>query len=177
MMKNQILPIVKNGVDVNLKYKINLNSELKEKNILLKRNKKDLNKILFESLKELKLNNKDKIKFVVSLNIFNSKKVHQYNKDYRNVDRTTDVLSFPQNELFKNIYDLGDVIINGEILKEQSKKNSWSEDEELKFLFMHGLLHIIGYRHDSENEEKLMNNLQIKIFNKIGININNDWLI
>ncbi len=152
-----------------MKYKINWNSEIKEKKFLFKKNKKDLKKIFFEILKELKIKDKEKIKFVVSLNIFDSKKVHQYNKEYRNMDKTTDVLSFPQNEVFNNIYDLGDIIINGEILENQAKENNHNEDRELKFLFMHGLLHIVGYRHDSEEEEEEMNNKEDEIFKKVGI--------
>ncbi len=148
-----------------MKLIINWNSELKEKDFLFKKNKKDLKKIMKLITSELNL----KTNFVVSLNIFDSKKVQEYNKMYRNIDKTTDVLSFPQGEEFQKEYDLGDIIINGEILKEQAISIESDENTELKFLFMHGLLHLIGYDHQNETEEKIMIDRQREIFRVTGI--------
>ncbi len=143
------------------KNKINFQSELENKSFLFKKNKKDLYKILSEVTKELNLNKK--IKFVVSLNLFNSETIRKYNLEYREKDSTTDVLSFPQNEEFKKTYDLGDILINGEILKSQAESIESNEDMELKFLFLHGLLHLIGYDHMNREDEAKMINRQKEI--------------
>ncbi len=143
--------------------KINFQSELEDKSFLFKKNKKDLYKIFYEVTKELNVNKK--VKFVVSLNIFNSETIRQYNLEYRQKDSTTDVLSFPHNEEFNNTYDLGDILINGEILEEQAKSIESNENMELKFLFLHGLLHLIGYDHMNLEDEKKMINRQKEILN------------
>ncbi|CRX36890.1 / / putative rRNA maturation factor / 377475:377945 Reverse [Candidatus Hepatoplasma crinochetorum] len=135
------------------------------KKILFKKNKEKLYQLLNEITKELNLKNQ----FVVSLNIVKGKKMQILNYKYRNVDKTTDVLSFPQNELFANIYDLGDIFINGELLEEQAKSIGSDQDTEFLFLFMHGLLHLIGYDHINIEDEKKMINRQKEIFKKLKI--------
>lgn len=135
------------------------------KKFLFKKNKEKLYQLLNEITKELNLKNQ----FVVSLNIVKGKKMQILNYKYRNVDKTTDVLSFSQNELFANIYDLGDIFINGELLEEQAKSIGSDQDTEFLFLFMHGLLHLIGYDHINIEDEKKMINRQKEIFKKLKI--------
>ena len=148
-----------------MKLKINWNSKIASKDFLFKKNKKDLLKILKYISKEIDT----KSKIVVSLNIFDSEEMKNINNKYRKIDKTTDVLSFPQNEEFMKEYDLGDIIINGDILKEQAESIDSDENTELKFLFMHGLLHLIGYDHQNENDEKKMFDRQKEIFRGTGI--------
>lgn len=140
------------------------NNVLNKKN-LFKKNKEKLYQLLNEITKELNL----KSKFAVSLNIVKNEKIQILNYKYRNVNKVTDVLSFPQNELFTNVYDLGDIFINGELLEEQAKSIGSDQDTELLFLFMHGLLHLIGYDHINTEDEKKMINRQKEIFKKLKI--------
>lgn len=85
------------------------------------------------------------------------------NSEYRGINRTTDVLSFPQLEnkhiLNKKIYNkeyiiLGDIVINIQKALEQSKQYNTSLNNELKRLLIHGLLHLLGYDHEKSSYHK-----------------------
>lgn len=143
--------------------KINFNTSLKEIKKIYKKSKKDLYKILDEATKEIKE------EVVISLNIKNSNEIKNLNLKYRKVNQTTDVLSFPTNAKYNNKIDLGDIFINGEILEKQAKEIDSDIYTELKFLFMHGLLHILGYDHIEKEDEKKMINKQKEIFTNTNI--------
>ncbi len=100
-------------------------------------------------------------------------RMHEMNKEYRGIDRTTDVLSFAleDNNTFKTeIRELGDIFISIPKMKEQAKEYGHSEKRELSFLAVHGLLHLLGYDHTKgEKEEKEMFDLQKEILNEKGI--------
>ncbi len=147
------------------KYQITIHAENPQDLILIKENLLKLRKILKEVTSELTI----KSKYVVSLNLKNSKQIKLLNLEFRKIDKTTDVLSFPQNELFQGILDLGDIFINSEIIESQAKSIDSDINTELCFLFMHGLLHLIGYDHLKELDEKKMIKRQKEIFIKLGI--------
>lgn len=86
----------------------------------------------------------------VELIFVDSKKMQNINKDTRGIDKTTDVLSFPLNEIANNGF-LGSIVINLELAKSMAKFHSI--DEEIALLFIHGLLHILGYDHEIDNGE------------------------
>lgn len=144
---------------------ITFHSDILNKKFLFKENQEKLYQLLDEITKELNLKNQ----FVVSLNLVKNEKIKNLNHKYRKINKITDVLSFPQNELFDNIYDLGDIFINGELLEEQAKSIGSDQDMEFLFLFMHGLLHLIGYDHINAEDEKKMINRQKEIFKKLKI--------
>lgn len=108
-----------------------------------------------------------------SLILTDDEEVHYLNKTYRNIDRTTDVLSFALNDggAFPGpINVLGDIYISIPKMKEQAKEYGHSEKRELSFLAVHGLLHLLGYDHTlGEKEEKEMFDLQKEILNEKGI--------
>lgn len=147
---------------------ITFNCDIKDKCYLFTKNKDKLYKLLLEVSKELK----QKSNFVVSLNIIKGGKIRNLNREYRKVDKETDVLSFPQNELFDNIYDLGDIFINGDLIEEQARSINSDQDTEFLFLFMHGLLHLIGYDHLNSLDERKMINRQKELFKKLKIRAN-----
>ena len=100
-------------------------------------------------------------------------KMHELNKEYRGVDRTTDVLSFAledNQDINLPIRELGDVFISIPKMIEQAKEFNHSEKRELSFLACHGLLHLLGYDHtkSKEDEEKQFG-LQDKILNELNI--------
>lgn len=86
--------------------------------------------------------------------------IHKINKEYRNTDRETDVISFAledeKSENFSNIRILGDIYISIDKAKEQANLYNHSLERELSFLAVHGLLHLLGYDHMNKEDEKIM---------------------
>ena len=117
----------------------------------------------------------------VSVNLTDDKTIHKLNKDYRGIDRPTDVLSFafreseePQifygSEDDGNIIDtLGDIIISVERAKFQAEEYGHSLRREIIFLTVHGMLHLLGYDHMEEKERIEMEQEQKFIMDKLGI--------
>ncbi len=99
--------------------------------------------------------------------------MHRMNKEYRNIDRTTDVLSFALNDnshIKTEINSLGDIFISIPKMKSQALDYKHSEKRELSFLTVHGILHLLGYDHTlGKKEEEEMFDLQKEILNELGI--------
>ena len=97
---------------------------------------------------------------IFSIVFIDDEKMHELNKTYRGIDRTTDVLSFAfedNNKLCYNIRQLGEIFISIPRMQQQAKEYGHSESRELSFLVVHGLLHLLGYDHTKgEKEEKEM---------------------
>ena len=114
---------------------------------------------------ELKL----KGEYITDVTIVDNKTIHKINREYRNVDRPTDVISFAfldeksERELKGGPINLGQIIISFEKAEEQAKEYGHSLDREMVFLFVHGMLHLLGFDHMNEDEEKVMFELQDKI--------------
>lgn len=127
-----------------------------------------LNDVINHTLEKLKVQNA-----YFSIIFIDDEKMHEINKQYRNIDRTTDVLSFAleDNQTIKTeIRELGDIFISIPKMKEQAKEYNHSEKRELSFLTCHGLLHLLGYDHTrSEEEEKIQFGLQDEILNELNI--------
>ena len=90
--------------------------------------------------------------------------IHQINKDYRKIDRITDVISFAFEDYedieYNDIRMLGDIYICIPQMKRQAEEYGHSEKRELSFLAVHGLLHLLGYDHMEPEDEKVMFSLQ-----------------
>lgn len=97
-------------------------------------------------------------------------RMHEMNKTYRGLDRTTDVLSFAFEDTEKIVYNirqLGEIYVSIPRMKEQANEYGHSEKRELAFLVVHGLLHLLGYDHTKgEKEEKEMFSKQEVILNE-----------
>lgn len=108
-----------------------------------------------------------------SVILTDDEEVHYLNKTYRDIDRTTDVLSFALNDggAFPGpVNILGDIYISIPKMKEQAVEYGHSEKRELSFLGVHGLLHLLGYDHTrSKEEEKIQFGLQDEILNDLNI--------
>ncbi len=95
--------------------------------------------------------------------------IHKINKEYRNIDRPTDVISFAflddKNEIIKgNIpLDIGEMYICYQVADENRKNYNNSIEREICFLFVHGLLHLLGYDHMKKEDEEVMFKLQDQI--------------
>jgi len=97
----------------------------------------------------------------ISLTLVSLEEIRELNRDYRDVDRETDVLSFPQFESVEDMPEigelcLGDVVICIEKVEEQAEEFGHSFERELIYLFVHSLLHLLGYDHMEDDEKAVM---------------------
>ncbi len=92
------------------------------------------------------LSNKD-----IELVAVYSDDIQELNKTYRDMDKPTDVLSFPLEDVENT--PIGSIVINVDKAKEVSKRLSHSFEEEFELLFLHGFLHLLGYDHENDNGE------------------------
>lgn len=122
----------------------------------------------------------------VSISIVDNKEIQRLNLEFRNIDRATDVLSFPMinfnNNLNLDSVDikdcinidtkeivLGDIIISVEQARKQALEFNHSLKREIAFLTAHSMFHLMGYDHEDIDEEKVMIEKQEKVLSKIGI--------
>ncbi|MDF9824426.1 putative rRNA maturation factor [Breznakia sp. PF5-3] len=133
--------------------------------------KSEFEKILKRTLKIL---NKEDI-YAISCIFVDDEKIHEINKKYRNIDRSTDVISFallddtsfllPEMEEI----ELGDIFISVDTCKRQAEEYEHSFKREICFLFTHGILHLFGYDHMNSEDEKEMIRLQKEILDEIDL--------
>lgn len=120
-----------------------------------------LNDVLKIAIDKLNVNGIFNIIFI------DDQKMQEMNKEFRKIDRTTDVLSFALNDI-EDTFDtqiniLGDIFISIPKMEEQASEYGHSEKRELSFLVVHGLLHLLGYDHMNEKDEKIMFDLQKEV--------------
>jgi len=113
--------------------------------------------------------------YEVSVTIVDEETIQNYNRDYRNIDAVTDVLSFALLEGETLTYpkgmpiQLGDVLICYKRAKKQARSYGHNIKREMAFLFTHGLLHLLGYDHMTKEDEKVMFKKQEQILQDLGI--------
>lgn len=121
-----------------------------------------LNQLVQTAAKKLNLKQGE-----VSIVLVNNEEIQELNRRFRCKDQPTDVLSFPMNDDIEAVVDdwliLGDVIISVPKAREQAAAYGHSFERELGFLLVHGLLHLVGYTHDEEEEAQAMFQLQEEI--------------
>lgn len=105
------------------------------------------------------------VKGSVMLTITGDKEIRALNKEYRCLDKPTDVLSFSYfgEKRFPGDDVIGEIVISYPTAKKQAGDHKKTLNEELKFLFLHGILHVFGFDHIKKNERKTMFDLQDKI--------------
>ncbi len=93
----------------------------------------------------------------VSVSFVGDEEIRDLNRDYRGVDKSTDVLSFPMDDEFIIVSRiLGDVIINTRRVMEQAEELGHSNERELSYLTVHSILHLLGYDHMEDEDKKEM---------------------
>ena len=128
---------------------------------------------LFDTTLKAVMNKFDiKKNYVVSIILAKNKYIHKVNLEYRNIDKTTDVITFAslEGEVFDNDeieVELGDIFINVDRVVSQAIDYQHSEKREIAFLLVHGLLHCLGYDHLNAEDEKIMIDLQKEILDPI----------
>ncbi|MGD6991477.1 rRNA maturation RNase YbeY [Sutcliffiella horikoshii] len=115
----------------------------------------------------------------LSVTFVDNDRIQEINREYRDKDRPTDVISFAMEELGEGEieihYDeeaprmLGDIIISIPKAEEQAEEYGHSVKRELGFLALHGLLHLLGYNHENETDEKIMFDKQKEILDAYGL--------
>ena len=135
-----------------------------------------INRVVNECFKNERL---DKLKLYISITLTIPDVIKEINKEYRNIDKPTDVLSFPMfqrdeiQELIKKNYEvedvLGDIIISIPRVKEQAIEYNHSFERELAYMVVHGFYHLMGYDHMEETEKKEMRKKEDEVLNKLGI--------
>jgi probable rRNA maturation factor len=114
----------------------------------------------------------------VSILLLDNQHIQELNMLYRNQNWATDVLSFAMNELVEDEPDydsgdevnvLGDIVVSLEQAQIQSEEFGHSLARELGFLVTHGMLHLLGFDHETETEEKAMRELEEKILQSVNL--------
>ena len=143
-----------------MKNRILINKEVYDKEIT----KEFVKKVVDQILNNLQLENVE-----VSITLTDNDIIKSINKQWRGKDKPTDVLSFPQGDTIGYKYRvLGDVIISLPYAKNQAREIGHSYKAEIVRLLTHGILHLLGYDHETNEEDaKVMFNLQDKIFEKV----------
>jgi len=93
----------------------------------------------------------------IELIITDNEKIQELNREYRDKDKPTDVLSFPLETPFteQSVFDvpLGSIVISADYVREKAQAFSHTDKDELTLLFIHGLLHLLGYDHETDEGE------------------------
>ena len=138
---------------------------------------KTIKTVIEECYKQEKL---DETKMLITLTLTTPQHIKEINKQYRNIDKTTDVLSFPmfeKDEIDKKISNndfehedvLGDIVISIEKVQEQAQEYGHSFERELSYMIVHGFYHLMGYDHIEEDDKIIMREKEEVILNKLGI--------
>ncbi len=129
---------------------------------------KELEKYIKFVVKELSL---EKCEF--NIIFIDDNRIHEINKEYRGIDRPTDVISFALEDNMDVKYEdfrlLGDIYISVDRCYSQALEYGHSRQREISFLSTHGILHLLGYDHMNPEDEKKMFSLQEELLDKYGI--------
>ncbi|MEG0873204.1 MAG: rRNA maturation RNase YbeY [Clostridia bacterium] len=164
-------------IDLDENIELFMNKQINSESINIQDKVKD---IVYFALNEQKINI-DKV--FVTISSVSKEEIKQINKKYRNVDKVTDVLSFPifekqeleeiskqmnKSKQIKEI-ELGDVFLCIDVIQQQSKEYETGILREMLYMITHGICHLIGYDHIEEEEKIVMRKLEEKILNEIGV--------
>ena len=133
-----------------------------------------INKVLLECFLTENMNESN---LYIDITLTTPSNIRKLNNEYRNIDKETDVLSFPMFE--KNEIEeiktsefresLGDIVISIERVKEQSIEYGHSFERELAYMIVHGFYHLMGEDHIEENDKEIMRAKEEKVLNKLNI--------
>lgn len=135
----------------------------------------DIKKVIKEVLF---LEGVDEAKCEISLSFVDKEKIKELNRDFRSIDKVTDVLSFPIEDFFnedrktllkKPYLMLGDIVICIDVARNQAKDLGHSFERELMYLTCHSILHLLGYDHIKEDDKKIMRSKEKEVMKKLGV--------
>lgn len=124
-----------------------------------------LNKIVSTILDQEKMSD-----CVINLRLLNDKEMRKLNMQFRQKDKTTNVLSFPNDDIsVKQTKNIGDIAISIEYVKAEAKKEGKTFDDHIIHMLAHGVYHILGYDHENNENAVIMENKEIQTLKKINI--------
>lgn len=126
------------------------------------------------------IENLNNTQLIVTITLTTPENIRKINKEYRNIDKETDVLSFPmfekyelENKIKKHLFThedvLGDIIISIDQVKRQAIEYEHSFERELSYMIVHGFYHLMGYDHITEEEKKQMRKKEDKVLEILNI--------
>ena len=125
-----------------------------------------LNKVVSTILDQEKMSD-----CVINLRLLNDKEMKKLNMQFRQKDKTTNVLSFPNDDIsVKQTKNIGDIAISVEYVKAEAKKEGKTFDDHIIHMLAHGVYHILGYDHENNENAMIMENKEIQTLKKININ-------
>ena len=134
---------------------------------------KTIMKVLEKCFETEELNDKN---LYINIVLTNPENIKNMNNEYRNINKETDVLSFPmfekeelekRNNLIKDV--LGDIVISIERVEEQAREYGHSFERELSYMTVHGFYHLMGYDHIKEEDKTIMRQKEEKILQELDI--------
>ena len=136
-----------------------------------------IKKVIYKCFEEEQLLNS---KLVVTVTLTTPEEIKKINNQYRNIDKETDVLSFPmfeKNEIDEKLKNkeflhediLGDIIISVKKVEEQAEEYGHSFERELSYMLVHGFYHLMGYDHIKEEDKKIMRPKEEKVLKSLKI--------
>ena len=136
-----------------------------------------IKKVIEKCFEEEKIQNS---KLCMTIILTTPQNIRKINEEYRNIDKETDVLSFPMfekdeldNKIENNDFEyedvLGDIVISIEKVKEQAEEYGHSFERELSYMLVHGFYHLMGYDHIKEEDKKIMRPKEEKILKSLEI--------
>jgi len=142
-----------------------LNIEIFNHPQLISDHKEEIESVLNEFTKAFDINQVD-----LDISFCSLKEIKELNKKFRNKDSTTNVLSFP-DIVFEGIRKdcIGEIIMSMDIIKNEIIDTDKTELNHLIHLIIHSMLHLLGYKHDIENDAILMERKEIEFLSKVGI--------
>jgi len=124
-----------------------------------------LNKVVSTILDQEKMSD-----CVINLRLLNDKEMKKLNMQFREKDKTTNVLSFPNDDIsVKQTKNIGDIAISVEYVKAEAKKEGKTFDDHIIHMLAHGVYHILGYDHENNENAVIMENKEIQTLKKINI--------
>ncbi len=141
-----------------------------------------IKKVLEKCFKEEKIEDS---KLIITITLTNPQNIQEINKEFRNIDKATDVLSFPMFEKeeleekiemqdFEHEDMLGDIVISIDKVEEQAREYEHSFERELSYMIVHGFYHLMGYDHIEECDKKIMRPKEEKILQELKITRDNN---
>lgn len=119
---------------------------------------------------DLTLQEEKKRDSVVNLKIVGNAEMQQLNKEFRNKDRATNVLSFTNDDLSKDVTkNIGDIAISYDFVKQEAKDHGKSFSDHVIHMLVHGIYHILGYDHEDDISAEVMESKEIYILDKLKI--------
>lgn len=159
-----------------------LSQYIKEQELMNNDELENLNSNIEQIIKLLLSDNNINSKnIIVSIDTANLEEIRKLNKEYRGVDKSTDVLSFPifsvqELEQLKQgkgldlgVLNLGDIYLCLDKIKEQSIEYGTGFLRELLYMITHSMCHLLGYDHETQEDKAIMRNQEEKILNKMGV--------